>query len=46
MPLSDEQYQELLQSLRLSVREEGLGAVDERIVSQIREDQKGRIMTS
>lgn len=36
MPLSDEQYRDLLQSLRRSLRREELGAVDERIVSQIR----------
>jgi len=36
MPLSDEQYQELLQSLRRFLRREELGALDERIVSQIR----------
>ena len=36
MPLSDGQYQDLLQSLRRSLRREELGAVDERIVSQIR----------
>ena len=36
MPLSDNEYLEILQSLRQTMREAGLGSVDERILSDLR----------
>ena len=39
MPLSDKEYREILQDLRHLLRREELGAVDERIVAQIRNSE-------
>jgi hypothetical protein len=36
MPLSEQEYQLLLRQLRGTLRESGLGAVDERIISDLR----------
>ena len=36
MPLNDRDYQDILQNLRRSLREQGFGGIDERIVSDIR----------
>lgn len=39
MPLSDSEYTDILRSLRMTMRESGLAATDERIMSEFRERQ-------